>query len=834
MFNVVIVLFVPELINIKPIFIHFNINNFKFINYYDNYADYYWLFLKIYDIDLLDLNKFIKINYLYYMCITDFWEFYFLNSLEYNFGYTLSNWKHYKLTINKPDKPTRYEMHVKPKISLLLSYKFDYTLMFFNNKTYYWIPAPKQFGTHWGPRKFMIKETFRNFYLFKINYSSCINTHGNVVFNYKNYMLRDYYHLLGRFDDGFEFKHILFNKKYFNYVSSYNNYNLNKSFSNFIKSSYVFNGWEIYDHSPATYTNSCNFVKWDFARQYKIWLILWSFYPEQYKIKDNFDYNEMYTSLFKSFNNINYLDLLCLSIFNGLSTPNSDPNMGYVLNFTNEIYLRNLCGCIDFNLKNYWSNRWKFNFKTNLNFNIKYLYLINDLEFFIFNGKDFFKLKFMKISKIIVFFEKFTKIKEYRFLYSLNTTFIFSVKKFYIFATKKKFNLDLAYHWVSSKLNYNDWIKFKKVCFETFKFKKKHRKKYWGIRTARKMHRSKKLFFRYFFLRKIIGRLRPRRIIRYFKRMLLRSMFKVICKKFNYKILFNVTSNNINFLNIVNLYSYASQNRTNNYVIFFLRKQKIFNKGRYSRNRQLYRTGVYMCIWINIIMLYTLYFLFYGLTPNFSYVFTPFIMFLFLPIFLKIIKYNLFSISFFLTEIKVSFFWFFNVIRLLLKFFVDNIFIKTFYIYWTKYQWVDCRTDYERLSFQDLHNPNIYWCEVIERKYSKFPEYGNTHTDDDHYIDPYNTCGSRGVLLAGTDFSYYNTVRCNFTDYMPRDTLLSMFILEDGHKAFFDIRRICSWFKRFYFWIFIEFWLNFRVKYMLLKRYPTTRLAHMHRWLYVI
>jgi hypothetical protein len=29
------------------------------------------------------------------------------------------------------------------------------------------------------------------------------------------------------------------------------------------------------------------------------------------------------------------------------------------------------------------------------------------------------------------------------------------------------------------------------------------------------------------------------------------------------------------------------------YTIFFIRKQKFFNKGRYSRNRQLYRTGVY-------------------------------------------------------------------------------------------------------------------------------------------------------------------------------------------------------------------------------------------------
>jgi hypothetical protein len=31
-------------------------------------------------------------------------------------------------------------------------------------------------------------------------------------------------------------------------------------------------------------------------------------------------------------------------------------------------------------------------------------------------------------------------------------------------------------------------------------------------------------------------------------------------------------------------------------AVFFLRKVKIFNKGRYSRNRQNYRTGVYLCL----------------------------------------------------------------------------------------------------------------------------------------------------------------------------------------------------------------------------------------------
>jgi hypothetical protein len=34
-------------------------------------------------------------------------------------------------------------------------------------------------------------------------------------------------------------------------------------------------------------------------------------------------------------------------------------------------------------------------------------------------------------------------------------------------------------------------------------------------------------------------------------------------------------------------------NKVDEYLFLFLRKNRIFNKGRYSRNRQTYRTGVY-------------------------------------------------------------------------------------------------------------------------------------------------------------------------------------------------------------------------------------------------
>jgi hypothetical protein len=42
-----------------------------------------------------------------------------------------------------------------------------------------------------------------------------------------------------------------------------------------------------------------------------------------------------------------------------------------------------------------------------------------------------------------------------------------------------------------------------------------------------------------------------------------------------------------------NVVKYISDLSANNSVILYLRKNKIFNKSRYSRNRQTYRTGAY-------------------------------------------------------------------------------------------------------------------------------------------------------------------------------------------------------------------------------------------------
>lgn len=66
--------------------------------------------------------------------------------------------------------------------------------------------------------------------------------------------------------------------------------------------------------------------------------------------------------------------------------------------------------------------------------------------------------------------------------------------------------------------------------------------------------------------------------------------------------------------NLVKLFTFLNKKV---YTLFFIRKQKFFNKGRYSRNRQLYRTGVYWCIYVNVLAVFGLNYLFYKFTINF-------------------------------------------------------------------------------------------------------------------------------------------------------------------------------------------------------------------------
>lgn len=95
----------------------------------------------------------------------------------------------------------------------------------------------------------------------------------------------------------------------------------------------------------------------------------------------------------------------------------------------------------------------------------------------------------------------------------------------------------------------------------------------------------------------------------------------------------------------------------NNFEFQFLRKNKVYNKGRYSRTRQNYRTGVYLCMYFSVISLFGLYYWFYRFSFNFTYLWWLFISFgasFFLP---KIIKYRLYEPSTLLSKFYELFKW---------------------------------------------------------------------------------------------------------------------------------------------------------------------------------
>lgn len=97
-------------------------------------------------------------------------------------------------------------------------------------------------------------------------------------------------------------------------------------------------------------------------------------------------------------------------------------------------------------------------------------------------------------------------------------------------------------------------------------------------------------------------------------------------------------------------------------LIFFLRKNKSFIKGRYSKNRAYYRTGVYWCLYIHAIAILAFYYWFYRFTLNFGYLWWMFFIFVASFVFAKFLKIDGFDISsFFITFFK-NIEWFFFII----------------------------------------------------------------------------------------------------------------------------------------------------------------------------
>lgn len=204
---------------------------------------------------------------------------------------------------------------------------------------------------------------------------------------------------------------------------------------------------------------------------------------------------------------------------------------------------------------------------------------------------------------------------------------------------------------------YNDWYNY------NFNKNKTHKIKYKLKKVNSKLYSNFNLN-------------RKNYIIKVYKKY--NSFLKIFIKNFKSIYTFTYKNNVLNFIKIkintdwvktlksyyptrfneTSLSKHINLNNAGVYSFFFIRKNRIFNKGRYSRNRQLYRTGVYWCLWLNIMLVYGLYFMFYRFTFNFGYFWWGLLILAYSSIFSRIVKYNFFNIFYVKNEFLMFFKWF--------------------------------------------------------------------------------------------------------------------------------------------------------------------------------
>lgn len=123
--------------------------------------------------------------------------------------------------------------------------------------------------------------------------------------------------------------------------------------------------------------------------------------------------------------------------------------------------------------------------------------------------------------------------------------------------------------------------------------------------------------------------------------------------------LFTKRTNN-NIKNLTNFLKITWYNKVHNSIIdvkksniiLYLRAARHFNKGRYSRNRQLYRTGVYWCIWLNVVIVYALHYYFYRVVFSFGYLWLPLGLMTLVMFSSRLYKYRFYDVDNLIQEFK--------------------------------------------------------------------------------------------------------------------------------------------------------------------------------------
>lgn len=152
--------------------------------------------------------------------------------------------------------------------------------------------------------------------------------------------------------------------------------------------------------------------------------------------------------------------------------------------------------------------------------------------------------------------------------------------------------------------------------------------------------------------------------------------------EFNNLFLNNIKQNFLINFSASNIVKYISDYSVNNSVILYLRKNKIFNKSRYSRNRQTYRTGAYWCLYINIIAVVAFYFWFYKFTMNFGYLWWLLYIFILSFFLSRSMKYRFYNPRNLIIEFNLGFKWLISILLIILNslYNIINNIISLFYL----------------------------------------------------------------------------------------------------------------------------------------------------------
>jgi len=297
--------------------------------------------------------------------------------------------------------------------------------------------------------------------------------------------------------------------------------------------------------------------------------------------------------------------------------------------------------------------------------------------------------------KLCVFFIKLIKEVNFFYFYKFNLFNLFSLFNlfnFINFLVKNNFKMNL----------FLDILVYKHLLFKLLnKFKNKFKKKMFVKLVLIffflnfKKNNFKKNNYNYFYKKKFYKKNYNyfyKKLIKFYK-ITLKLKFKVIFLKNLFFIKFTPSSIN----KYINIFESA------NFNFFFIRKNKIFNKSRYSRNRQLYRTGVYWCLWLNILIVYGLFFIFYRLTFNFGYFWYGIFILLYTVIIPKILKFKYYSFF----NVYYEFLNFFKWIGLLIYNFNNDIF-NLFMIFY---------------NFNKFNNKIYFLLNFIEYFFKKFDNF---------------------------------------------------------------------------------------------------------------